>query len=92
MRGTQGLTVGSSDRNYGGSLGGDAATSRSTSSMQSFTLKARAIRLKQFANREVSERRQVGDAEELVNAPLSSDSGVGGKPHWWRNVGMDEGL
>lgn len=37
-------------------------------------------------NRDVSARRQVGDAEGVVN-PQSSV----GEP-WWRNVGMDEGL
>ena len=40
--------------------------------------------------REVSERRQVGDAESLVNQPSSMDDA--GKQPWWRNVGMEEGL
>ena len=53
---------------------------------------SRAMRLKYFANREVSERRQVGDAEELVNAPPIDDSETGGKTRWWRNVGMADGL
>jgi pyruvate dehydrogenase kinase 2/3/4 len=34
---------------------------------------------------EVSERRQVGDAEEMF-----SEKGAG-QP-WWRNVGMEEGM
>jgi hypothetical protein len=35
--------------------------------------------------REISARRQVGDAEGVVN-PQS-----GGEP-WWKNVGMEEGM
>jgi hypothetical protein len=60
----------------------------------SLTLAARGKRLKpspshEMGSREVSERRQVGDAESLVNM-----QGDGGKPEqrWWRNVGMEEGL
>lgn len=57
----------------------------------SLTLSSMAMRLKSkgagdlSARREVSERRQVGDAEGLVN-PTGS-----GTP-WWRNVGMEEGM
>jgi hypothetical protein len=40
----------------------------------------------QMTHREISERRQVGDAESLVNP-----QGGPGEP-WWRHVGMDEGL
>lgn len=47
---------------------------------------SRAMRLKDTSMREVSERRQVGDAEALVNAP----SHVGDR--WWRNVTMEEGF
>lgn len=43
-------------------------------------------RLKDRANWEVSERRQVGDAESMVNDES------GGKGAWWRNVTMEEGL
>ena len=55
----------------------------------------KAMRLKSRTNagaqvdsrpREVSERRQVGDAESLVN-----NTGTNSQP-WWRNVGMEEGL
>jgi hypothetical protein len=60
------------------------------------TLAARGKRLKpspshEMGSREVSERRQVGDAESLVN--MQGGSGTG-KPEqrWWRNVGMEEGL
>jgi len=45
----------------------------------------RSMRLK-AQNREVSERRQVGDAEELFSTNEET------KGAWWRNVGMDEGM
>ena len=48
--------------------------------------KAMRLKLSGKLSREVSERRQVGDAEEMFQ-----DRGEGGLP-WWRNVGMDEGL
>ena len=49
-------------------------------------MKSKAMQLKlKGSSREVSERRQVGDAEALVNDPQE------GK-RWWRDVGMDEGL
>lgn len=39
-----------------------------------------------LSNREVSERRQVGDAEHLVNPPSHQAA------PWWKNVGMEEGM
>jgi pyruvate dehydrogenase kinase 2/3/4 len=45
------------------------------------------MRLKLGTTREISERRQVGDAEEMF-----AERGVGGERHWWRNVGMEEGM
>jgi pyruvate dehydrogenase kinase 2/3/4 len=53
-------------------------------------LALKAMKLKLKANPsaggfEVSERRQVGDAEEMF-----SEKGAG-QP-WWRNVGMEEGM
>jgi pyruvate dehydrogenase kinase 2/3/4 len=36
--------------------------------------------------REVSERRQVGDAEEMLRANEET------KGAWWRNVSMEEGM
>jgi hypothetical protein len=58
------------------------------------TLAARGKRLKsgmdETKRREVSERRQVGDTESMVNS--SMDEASGGKAKWWRNVGMEEGL
>lgn len=67
--------------------------------LPSLTMASKAMRLKsrgasadvfKMRSREVSERRQVGDAESLVNPPVSSDGS--GKAPWWRNVGMEEGL
>lgn len=64
----------------------------------SLNLAARAMKLKmktskggETRQREVSERRQVGDAESLVNPPASA-MGDGKETPWWRNVGMEEGL
>lgn len=42
------------------------------------------LKLSGQVSREVSERRQVGDAEEMF-------MGKGEKP-WWRNVTMEEGV
>lgn len=46
--------------------------------------KAMRLKLSGQVSREVSERRQVGDLEEMF-------AEKGEKP-WWRNVGMDEGV
>ncbi|KAF2724158.1 hypothetical protein K431DRAFT_282428 [Polychaeton citri CBS 116435] len=42
---------------------------------------------------EISERRQVGDAEEMMEESVGSDGQrrAIGQP-WWKSVGMDEGL
>lgn len=70
---------------------GLARVGRLQREVPSLTLSSMAMRLKSkgtgdlSARREVSERRQVGDAEGLVN-PTGS-----GTP-WWRNVGMEEGM
>ena len=42
--------------------------------------------------REVSERRQVGDVESVVNQQNRMDEKGDGRVPWWRNVGMEEGL
>jgi len=61
--------------------------------MPSLTLSSMAMKLKSKARssggdvikgREVSARRQVGDAESMVN-PTSETP-------WWRQVGMEEGI
>lgn len=50
-------------------------------------LKAMRLKLKTGAGGfEVSERRQVGDAEEMF-----AEKGAVQQP-WWRNVGMEEGM
>ena len=72
-----------------------AATSRGgLDRSASLTLAHKSMRLKSKAGvgREVSERRQVGDAETLVNQQNSMDEPVQGRAPWWRNVGMEEGL
>lgn len=67
------------------------------------TMAHEAMKLKLKGNvsltREVSERRQVGDAESMVNNPAAGgrggdsrgDDGGAQKP-WWRNVGMEDAL
>lgn len=88
----QGLTRGSSEfaRAGLGSETGNQPVKRQRS-MQSLTMASRALRLKNLphASREVSERRQVGDAESLVN-PVQI---AGGRENqWWRSVSMEEGM
>jgi len=57
-------------------------------SMQSLTMASKAMRIKSRPIvREVSERRQVGDAESMVNPTGSTE----GQP-WWKNVTMEEGM
>jgi pyruvate dehydrogenase kinase 2/3/4 len=46
--------------------------------------KAMRLKLSGQISREISERRQVGDAEEMFADKQE-------KP-WWRNVGMEEGM
>ena len=60
-------------------------------------LAARAMKLRlgtkgldgRLRQREVSERRQVGDAEGVVNP--QDGGGEKGKTPWWKNVTMEEG-
>ncbi|PSK36108.1 hypothetical protein B9Z65_5923 [Elsinoe australis] len=97
---TQGLTRG---------VNSQATSSRSSSNssskknndinrIQSLTMATKAMRLKPMnrdviREREVSERRQVGDMEEIMASGGSKGSGNDGTPTpWWKNVGMDEGL
>lgn len=44
------------------------------------------LKLSGQLSREVSERRQVGDAAEMF-----ADKGASQQP-WWRDVGMEEGM
>lgn len=66
-------------------------------------LAARAMKLKiktqgagkeDLKRREVSERRQVGDAESTVNPPTrsTSEGGEGPDKPWWKTVTMEEGM
>jgi pyruvate dehydrogenase kinase 2/3/4 len=48
-------------------------------------MKAMKLKLSGQVSREVSERRQVGDAEEMF-------AEKGTEKPWWRSVGMDEGV
>jgi pyruvate dehydrogenase kinase 2/3/4 len=48
--------------------------------------KAMKLKLSGNVSREISERRQVGDAEDMFK-----EKGTGERP-WWRNVGMEEGM
>lgn len=57
-----------------------------SSNSLSLSMASKAMRLKLSGKltREVSERRQVGDAVDMVNQ--------GGETPWWKSVGMEEGL
>jgi pyruvate dehydrogenase kinase 2/3/4 len=50
-------------------------------------MKAMKLKLSGQISREVSERRQVGDAEEMF-----AEKGLPGDKPWWRSVGIDEGV
>jgi pyruvate dehydrogenase kinase 2/3/4 len=66
------------------------SSSRSSSIKRDYNpfLATKAMKLKLSGNvsREISERRQVGDAEDMFK-----ESREGDKP-WWRNVGLEEGM
>lgn len=68
----------------GSTYGSSKRTSSSAVSSSAF-LASKAMRLKLSGKLEVSERRQVGDAEEMF-------SEKGASAPWWRNVGMEEGM
>lgn len=60
--------------------------------MQSLMLTARQSRVR-LKEREVSERRQVGDVGDLVNSDESHGPEAGARSaRWWRNEGIDEGM
>lgn len=96
---SQGLTRRQTIESAGGKGGGDRIAAL-TMAQKGMKLKAKgsgwddARSRRDLNNREVSSRRQVGDAADEINSPLSSASdGSGGttKP-WWRNVTMEEGI
>ena len=100
-RSSQGLTRqqgGSGGSGRLGEPGGSRLDKRSgLDRSASLTMAHKAMKLKfkgstgggEGRKREVSERRQVGDAES-VNQPSSVDDA--GKSPWWRHVDMGEGL
>lgn len=55
---------------------------------------SKAMKLKgksgDISHRDISPRRQVGDAESMVNAPASTDDPS--QVPWWRREGIEEGM
>ncbi|EME87806.1 uncharacterized protein MYCFIDRAFT_209615 [Pseudocercospora fijiensis CIRAD86] len=82
-RSSQGLARGGSQ--VGSYVGGDRIAGLTLGARASKKLKSNSSML-DLSNRAISARRQVGDAESVINRP---DSGE--KP-WWKNVGMEEGM
>jgi len=78
--GPQGLTQSSTTSRKGQSM-----DSRSSDLSLSMASRAMKLKLDGKISREITERKQVGDMEEMM-------SGEGNKDAWWRNVGMDEGI
>lgn len=88
---SQGLTATTTKKSFETPGGGDL--------IAGMTMAARTGRLKakphsktwDMNRREVSARRQVGDAESVVNQQGSSTTTDGqGQQPWWKNVGMGE--
>lgn len=88
---SQGLTATATKKSFETPGGGDL--------IAGMTMAARTGRLKakphsktwDMNRREVSARRQVGDAESVVNQQGSSTTTDGqGQQPWWKNVGMGE--
>lgn len=76
---------------YTSSRSSQGLTSRKSMNL---SMASRAMRLKDIkkvAPREISERRQVGDAEDMMH-PRESSTGRGPGTPWWRNVTMEEGV
>ena len=73
------------DRSASLNLAARAMKMRGKGGQQSSLMNAR--------QREVSARRQVGDAEDVVNSPArTGKDGRGGEEPWWKNVSMEEGM
>jgi len=92
--GTQGLTRGSnsSSDNTNSSVTRRKAA-QDINRIQTLTMASKAMRLKPFASsssREVSERRQVGDVEEIM-VEGKKERRAADTP-WWKNVSMEEGM
>lgn len=88
---SQGLTPEGNTQAGRGGRGSNSTSAKSPRTIQSLTMASRAMKLKVNVSREISERRQVGDAEEMVNPQPRRGNAEGSQP-WWKNVGMDEGL
>lgn len=92
-RSSQGLTQGGKSRQLG--QGGSELSAITGLTQKAMRLKSKGMQLKspagEFRQREVSERRQVGDAESVVNPQSSGDEKHAPKP-WWKNVTMEEGM
>lgn len=78
--GLQGLT-----QSLPASKNGQSLDRRSMSLSMSMASKAMKLKLDGKISREITERKQVGDMEDML-------SKEGNKDAWWRNVGMDEGI
>lgn len=92
-RSSRGLTR-SDDARYSESGSGSSNSSAGLGGLDrsaSLTLAHKSSRGMRLKNREVSARKMVGDAEDLVNSQTTVTEKGGAQP-WWRNVGMDEGL
>lgn len=68
---------------------------RGQKELPSRSMASKAMRLKIRSgsgdvSREISSRRQVGDAESMVHAPASRDDPS--QVPWWRREGIEEGM
>lgn len=87
-RSSQGLTHGKQKESRGNSKFGDLDRSASlTLARKGMKLKSKGGSAMNLSHSEVSERRQVGDAESIMD-----ESTKGGRGPWWRNVTMEEGF
>jgi pyruvate dehydrogenase kinase 2/3/4 len=64
---------------------GQSLDSRSMSLSMSMASKAMKLKLDGKLSREITERKQVGDMEDMLSKEGNNDA-------WWKNVGMDEGI
>lgn len=86
---SQGLTRSQKDESKESSFksgGIDRSASLTLMAKKGMKLKAKA-NANDMSFREVSERRQVGDAQSIMD-----ESSSGGRGPWWRNVTMEEGM
>ena len=90
IRSSRGMAEGNSSALLRSSSSNSSSSSRSSSLKRDYNpflaTKAMKLKLSGQLSREIRERRQVGDAEDMFK-----ESRKGDKP-WWRNVGMEEGM